>query len=194
MAEKFKIENAELPKWPTNFSGRVSDMNPNGFRTFCVKIPDPEIAQIMAADGYNVKHHDPRDGDEKDDFDYLQISVSWARFEPLVVMCGSNGKQIKLNESNVGQLDDETILSVDVVISPYHYHNKLGRSGVIAFAKELWVTIDDSYSFRDKHGYRDESAIHPNDYSVLRTQELREEREQSEHGQSAQDDLPFDIP
>ena len=189
MAEKFKIENAELPKWPTNFSGRVSDNNPHGYKTFCVKIGDPELAQVMAADGYNVKHHDPRDGYENDDFDYIQISLSWAKFEPLVVMCGSNGKQIKLNESNVGQLDDETILSLDVVISPYHYHNKLGRSGVIAFAKELWATIDDSYSFRDKHGYRDETAVHPNDYSVLRTQELNEQK-----GQSAQDDLPFDIP
>ena len=44
MAEKFKIENAELPKWPTNFSGRVNDNNPHGYKTFCVKISDPELA------------------------------------------------------------------------------------------------------------------------------------------------------
>ena len=191
MAEKFKIENAELPKWPTNFSGRVNDNNPHGYKTFCVKISDPELAQLMAGDGYNIKHHDPREGYENDDFDYIQISLSWAKFDPLVVMCGSNGKQIRLNESNVSQLDDETILSLDVVVSPYHYRNKLGRSGVIAFAKELWVTIDDSYSFRDKHGYREDKPVHTNDYSVLRSQEIREEKER---GQSAQDDLPFEVP
>ena len=190
MASKFKIENAEI-RWP-NFSGRVSDRNPHGYKTFCVVIRDTELAQQMAADGYNIKHHDPRDGDERDDFDYLQISVSWAKFEPMVVMIDSKS-QIRLNESNVGQLDDETIISVDVSVSPYSY-NKLGRSGVIPFVKELWVTVDDSYSFRDKHGYRDDKPIHPNDYSVLRSQEIREAREQNEHGQSAQDDLPFEIP
>ena len=47
-----------------NFSGTGSKFNREGDRNFAVVIEDPELADALINEGWNVKIKPPRDGDE----------------------------------------------------------------------------------------------------------------------------------
>lgn len=122
-----------------NFKGAEGMYNREGDRNFAVCLDD-DVAEQMAADGWNVKYLKARNEDE-DDQAYLSVTVSYKGRPPRVVMLSSRGKT-DLDEESVELLDWVDIANVDLIVRPYEWAVN-GKTGVKAYLKSLFVTIDE---------------------------------------------------
>ena len=153
-----KIENAVLA-WP-NFSGKATQFNPNGGkRTFCVLLNE-EIADILSADGWNVKRRPPReDGDYPLIYTEIVINMQ-SQYPPDVYVRNEfNGKGTmrKLTDDNISMLDNIQIVNADLVIHPYEHG--IGQFKVKGYARFVNVLQAQSNYFGDKYSeYESEDA------------------------------------
>lgn len=99
-AKTFMVEDATIIF--RNFSGKEGQYNREGDRNFAV-ILDPQLAEEMVADGWNVRQLDPREEGEPPT-PYIQVSVSFKNRPPRVVLLTSTGRT-SLDESSVEVLD-----------------------------------------------------------------------------------------
>lgn len=138
VTHNLEFENAHI-MFP-NFRGLPTKFDPvGGKRTFCVTIPDPDLAQQMRDEGWNVRVLAPRNEDELP-LDYMQVKVAFGDVPPKIIMI-ANGVQTLLDETDVGQLDTAEIQNVDLVVRPYNW-NIHGDTGVAAYLKAMYVTIE----------------------------------------------------
>lgn len=131
----------------TNFEGRPDTYNRNGDRNFNVLIP-PSLVEPLLADGWNIKHTNPPEGDEYVVEHYLPVAVSFDPYPPTMFMV-TNQKTL-LDESTVMLLDSAVITSMDLIISASSWTVN-GKSGVKAYLKKGFFNIeqdelDDKYS------------------------------------------------
>ena len=164
------IEGAEIvEEYGKNFSGRVDEMNPHGFKSFLLKINDPELGQRLAADGWNIKHHTPRDGADGDEYDYLKVNINYnnPRYVPTIIWVKPNA-QILMNDSNIGLLDSETFKTIDIEVVSKHWE-RMKESGFSAYVKTMYV-VTEPKPFANKYG-------EPQRYD----------------GPAVNEDLPFDV-
>ena len=120
-----------------NFRGEGDKFNREGDRNFVLIIPNEEIADALAKEGWNVKIKDPREeGDTP--FMYLPVKVKFNDRGPNVYLV--TGKRMnRLDEESVSCLDDVDIQSVDMDIRPYDWEVN-GRSGRSAYLQSIKVT------------------------------------------------------
>lgn len=124
-----------------NFSGEESKYNRAGKRNFCVIIEDPDLAQKLADDGWNVRLLRPRDEDEQPRH-YLQVEVNYdSKFPPKVIMITRHSR-VDLLEGTIGSLDYAELKKVDILVRPYQWEVN-GKEGVKAYLKTMYVTIEE---------------------------------------------------
>ena len=140
------IENARI--FFKNFAGREGQYNEEGNRNFGVAL-DEAVAAVMLEDGWNVKYLKPRDeGDEAQA--WVPVTVSYRNRPPRVVMITNRYDRdlgefvpvrVTLPEDMVEMVDYADIAHVDLILNPYSY-NVNGRSGIKAYLKSIFITIN----------------------------------------------------
>lgn len=153
--ENIVLENSRLLF--RNFAGKKGKFNAAGQRNFAVVLEN-DVAAMMEAKGWNVKWLEPREEGETATA-YLRVAVSYKVREPRVVLITSNGRT-SIGEEQLDILDDVDILEADLIVSPY-YWTVDGNTGIKAYLKSIYITIDEDPLERKHHIYGEEGMETP---------------------------------
>lgn len=148
-----------------NFSGKPTKFNPaGGVREFSVVL-DPELAEGLRSEGWNVKEYIPKNADPEDAPTlYLPVALRFDVFPPNIWFITSHNRS-RLVEGTVGMLDNmlNDIANVDIVIRPHNWGpNARGESGIKAYVKTMYVKIEED-EFFDKYADIPESSPYMNE-------------------------------
>ena len=150
------MENARLIF--RNFEGREKKYNRKGDRNFGLIIEDPEVAQQLAEDGWNIKELTPKNNDDYDDTPeviyWLPVTVRFDNVPPKVMLV-TRRKKTRLNEENINTVDYANIAKVDLTVTPYDWEVN-SKSGTKAYLQTMYVTINED-EFADKYADLEEA-------------------------------------
>lgn len=136
--DNISVEDAQILF--RNFAGKEDQYNRAGDRNFCVIIDDPEIAQQLSDDGWNIRVLRPRDPEDEPRH-YMQVKVNFKNIPPSVWLVTKRGKT-KLTEETIDSLDYADLKSVDLIINPYQWEVN-GKTGVKAYLKTGYFVINE---------------------------------------------------
>lgn len=187
------------PVFQTNFAGRIDPWG-NSRRTFCLRLDDSNVVQRMMDLGWRVETYRNRETDEVE-FYFLRVNVSFdnptgdpARdkdFIPLVKQVTESGVETFLDENNIGLLDDQEILWMNVDVRPYNsYNEKTDKESVIAYLSRLVVKVKDDL-FDDDFDSDSPSEVIFNDSIYEEDGSVRSRTEVVEETEDDEEDIPF---
>ena len=119
-----------------NFEGRGDKFNREGDRNSSLLIEDPDTADAMIKEGWNVRIKPARDEDEPP-FMRLPIKVKFSDYGPNVYLI-TGDRRNELDEESIGCLDNIDIESVDMDIRPYDWEVN-GKTGRTAYLQSMQV-------------------------------------------------------
>lgn len=138
-----------------NFSGKTSQFNPAGKRSFALILTQEE-ADRFSKEGWNVKYLKPREPGD-DPTPYINVNVKFSKDYPSrdpKIYTISGRKRTSITEETVGTLDYAEIETVDLVVSPYRWTMN-GKEGITAYLKEMYITVEDY--FGSKYNFEEDS-------------------------------------
>lgn len=137
-----------------NFSGRESDYNPAGKRTFNIILSE-EKAEELREKGYRVKMLKPIPGVEGPDIPSVKVHVSYGYVPPKIYMCTDTSK-VLLDIDTVGNLDAAELVQADIEVVPYRSKiAKFNADGLFsAYLKTGYFTIQKD-PFEEKYAELD---------------------------------------
>jgi hypothetical protein len=136
----FMVEDAHIIF--RNFSGKEGMYNRAGDRNFSV-ILDEATAEQMLKDGWNVKYP-TKERDEGEPYEpYISVAVKFDKYPPRVVMLTSRART-NLDDDTVEVLDWANFAKVDLICRGSYWETN-GKSGIKAYLKSMFVTIDEDY-------------------------------------------------
>ena len=118
------------------FFFRGDKFNREGDRNFSLLIEDPDTADAMIKEGWNVRIKPARDEDEPP-FMRLPIKVKFSDYGPNVYLI-TGDRRNELDEESIGCLDNIDIESVDMDIRPYDWEVN-GKTGRTAYLQSMQV-------------------------------------------------------
>lgn len=119
-----------------NFEGRGDKFNREGDRNFSLRIDDPDTADALVKEGWNVRIKEGRDEDEGP-FMRLPIKVKFTNYGPNIYL--RTGERVnELNEESIACLDNIEIEAVNMDIRPYDWDVN-GRTGRTAYLQSMEV-------------------------------------------------------
>lgn len=158
VVDNLTIENARIIL--RNFEGRQTQYNREGDRNFCVVIDDPDLANKLAEDGWNIRISKPREDDaEFEDYQprhYLPVAVKFNPIPPKIYKVVKTNK-VELGEDDIGDLDFAEITNVDLVIRPYNWEVN-GKTGIKAYCKTMYVSVMED-EFAEKYAVTEETPF-----------------------------------
>lgn len=139
--ENIYFENAEITF--KNFSGRPTKyQRQEGFRTFSVLIDDPDMAQKLSEDGWNVRILRPRnEGDAPRHCIDVSINFNFWKTPEIYMIC--DGHKTRLDEEDLAILDSADIITCDIVLRPRIWDDN-GQQRIKAYLQEMYATIQQS--------------------------------------------------
>jgi hypothetical protein len=141
-----------------NFSGKEGQYNREGDRNFGV-ILEPEVAEAMLADGWNVKTLKPREDDEDEtETPWLSVSVNFDKGRPpkIMLVTQEGRKRTPMDAETVEMLDWADITNVDLIVRPYTWEVS-GRTGIKAYLQTMFVTIEED-ELEQKYANMDDAS------------------------------------
>jgi hypothetical protein len=126
-----------------NFSGVPDKYNPNGKRSFAIRIDDEEIKDALLNNtnefgkGWNVRIKPPREEGD-DPLMFLKVALSFKNGRGPKIYLQSGDVANLLDEEDIDQLDEIDIDHVDAEIRPYDDQSVSGPFRA-AYLQSLWV-------------------------------------------------------
>jgi hypothetical protein len=166
---KYLVDQARITF--RNFSGAPSQYNAQGVRNFHL-ILTPEMAEVLANDGFNVKTRPPRE-EGADPFHHLKINVKTdSNIPPKLFVVTSKGRR-QLTEDMLDMLDWADFSNIDLIFSRYRREWPDGRVTVTAYLQTFFGTIrEDELELR----YSDIPEVEATAQNVLVWQESSPEQ------------------
>ena len=151
-----KIDDAVITY--RNFSGKGSQYNREGDRNFSLIIRDPEIAEMLQREGWNVKIKPARDRNgnilqDEAPFMRLDVKVKFNDRGPNIYLESGNSYH-KLTEDTIGRLDRIDIRTCDMDIRPFDWEIN-GKRGRTAYLQSMRV-VQDVDRFADRYSNDEE--------------------------------------
>lgn len=131
------FENARIAF--RNFSGKEGRYNKEGERNFCLFL-DPEDAEPMAEDGWNIKYLKPREEEDAPQA-YVQVAVSYKHRPPRLNLISSKGRT-PLGEDEAPILDYVDVKQADLIINP-SFWDVNGNTGIKAYLKSIFIIMEE---------------------------------------------------
>ena len=122
-----------------NFEGREGEYNREGDRNFSVVIEDPDMAETLIRDGWNLKAFKKQDPDDETVY-HVKVSVNMDGDWPAkLFLVNRRGIPNRLDEDTVRQLDKIELDRIDLTINPSSWEVN-GKSGIKAYLKDLYAS------------------------------------------------------
>ena len=129
--------------YSTNFSGDPErDSFGNDARQANIIIPDPEMAEELRTEGFNVKETKPREGDEEgfEPTYFVVVKVNFDSFNPpRIYLVSGDADPLLLDEESIDILDRCQILNVNATLNPYE-NPRTGRKSL--YVRTMYVEQD----------------------------------------------------
>jgi len=140
-----------------NFSGVENRYNAKGNRNFSVVIENEEQEMALREEHWNVKTK-PSRSDPDDVFRYLPVKINYNYRAPHVYL-NKNGKRQPLSQEDIGLIDTEDIIYVNLDLRPSDW-NVNGKTGRAAYLDGIEVFCSSS-RFDREYANNDEEDQRP---------------------------------